>query len=244
MKFIKPVELFLATAGVLALFVGLFADLGIVTATLLLTAIIIISVIVSIVARRYYKYQILTAKDEIGVFRTPLEYDFDQIYLLDRSVFPDADLIPKETFIQWFRVNKKTFTVLHVGENLIGYYSVLPLKQSTFRKFLKGSISEIDFTSKDILSEQEAQSSKEIYFFSTVIDKGHRERGFQLLQHLLDELKTKTTYPRVQKIYAAAATSDGRRLLQKLGFLKIADAAERKDHHDLYEYSYSTQASA
>lgn len=237
-------ELFWVLVGILALFAGLFNDLPVKTIVLLLIAAIIIAIVVSKIAKRYYRYQILSAQDEIGGFRHPLECDFDQIYALDKSVFTQADLIPPETFRQWFRVNKKVFTVLSVGEKVIGYYSILPLRQATFNRFLKGKISEIDFTAKDILSEQEARNIRRIYFFSIVIDKEYRHRGYQLLQHAVDELDARVTYPQVRKIYATAATPDGKRILEKRGFIKKANAAERIDRHDLYEYSYDDQSSS
>ena len=235
---IKPIELFILLVSLLSAFITLFTGLHVITGIIFILAIIIIIVFLWIISKRYYKYQILSTEDEIGVFRPPLEYDFDQIYLLDKSVFPPIDLIPKEIFLQWHRVNKNTFTVLCVGEKVIGYYSVLPIKQNALRKFLKGTISEIDLASKDILPEQEAQNSKEIYFFSIVVDKEYKHRGFQLLQHVVDELKTKTIYPQAQKVYATAATTGGRILLQKSGFVKIADLVKRKDLHDLYEYTF------
>ena len=239
MKLVKPIELFILLISLLSAFVTLFTGLDKITGIILVIAIILMVIVIWVISIRYYKFQILSTEDEIGVFRSPLECDFDQIYQLDKSVFTQADLIPKDIFLQWFSVNKNTFNILCIDEKIIGYYSILPLKPNVLRKFLKGNICEIDFISKDILSEQEAQYSKEIYFFSTVVDRGYRQRGFQLLKRLVDELKTKTTYPQAQKVYATAATSDGRRLLQKLGFVKIADSAGRKDRHDLYEYSYN-----
>lgn len=187
------------------------------------------------------KQQVLADAHEIGVFKTPLEQDFEQIYLLDQSAFSQEELIPKEIFLQWFRANKNTFTVLYVGERIVGYYSILPLKERTLEKFVNGEISEMGFTSEDILPEQEVQNARELYFFSMVVDKKYEPRGFQLVQRLVDELKTKKAYPQVQTVYAAAATATGRKILQKLGFVQIGDAAEREDGHDLYEYSYDTQ---
>lgn len=238
MRLVKTTELFWGLVGALALLVGLFSALGIIQSILLIVATAIIALVVSSIARRYYRYQIMSAKEDIGDFRHPIEYDFDEIYLLDKTVFRQAELIPKEIFMLWYRANKNTFTVLCLGERVIGYYSILPLQQNTLNSFLKGKISESEFTKEDIMNVQEAQNTKEVYFFSIVISKEYRQRGYQLLQHTMDELKTKASYPKLEKIYATAATSDGRRILQRRGFMKIADADTRKDHHDLYEYSF------
>lgn len=225
--------------GALALFVGLFTELGVVKTILAIIVVILIGIIASVIIYRHNRYQLILTGDEIGYFKSPVESDFDQIYMLDKLVFKPEDLIQKEVFIQWFQANNMTFTVFVVANEVIGYYSMLPLRQSTLRKFLNGTISEIDFTKSDILGQQEAKNSRSIYFFSIVIDKRFSHRGFQLLQKAVDELRSRSTYPYLESIYATASTSDGIRILRKSGFFKSADASARKDKHDLYQYSFA-----
>lgn len=107
-------------------------------------------------------------------------------------------------------------------------------KINALKKLVKGEISEVDLTASDILPEQRAQKSKEIYFFSVVADKKYGKGiGGQLLLHA--KYEAERNYPLAEKIYATAATTDGEKVLNDSGFTKKQDKAQRKDQHDLYE---------
>lgn len=176
--------------------------------------------------------------------RTPLEVEFEEIITLDKSVFSEQDIIPKEIFIQWYRTNPNTFVVLSVKGVIVGYYSILPLKAKPMTRFLKGEICESDFKPTDILTAKNAKNASNLYFFSIVADKNNQNAaGYQLILDARAHIKE--LYPLAKKVYAAVAatngkeisSSDGTRLLIGHHFKKVADHSRRIDNHDLYELS-------
>jgi hypothetical protein len=242
------IEIFLLLIAILLALIALLSDMGPADGFFLALALALVSWMGIVLRDRHLNNdhdEIAPKKDavapkkekeEVGSFRPPREEEFKRIYELDKTVFKARDIIPFATFLHWFRANRHTFIVLSVEGKTAGYYSILPLRTGTLQKFLKGEIGENEFQGNDILSEQEAQGLKEILFFSMVCDKDHREYGRQLLQHAIGEVRERRIYPELERVYAAASTVNGQKVLQRIGFLKISEGHQRRDGHMLYEY--------
>jgi len=244
-KLVEAIGPYLVLITVMGFFLALL-PLGIKPAILITSLTFIITFIILILVTklrgRLYKYQILPSGDSLREFRTPLECDFEQICQLDIGAFPPKDIVPIETVRNCYRKNPKAFTVLCVGEKILGYYSVTPLDETILKRFVNGEINESDFKPEHILDENGAKCIKEILFCSMVATKESKysQVGHQLLTHAITRFQDKRDYPLLQTIYATAATEDGRKILERLRFLKIANGKNRKDGNDLYKYCYET----
>jgi hypothetical protein len=166
----------------------------------------------------------------------PRVREIEEVVRLDETVFEPRDVIPAAIFLEWYQKNSNTFTLLCVSGRVIGYFSILPLAEGTLEKFKQGEITEHEFTANDILEAGESRNAKEVYFFSIVVDRDFRGiYGSRLLRQAMDLRSLAKLYPRLERIYACAATQDGSRLLERMGFSKISDSSARKDGHDLYK---------
>ena len=88
-------------------------------------------------------------KREVSKFERATEADIPEIVEISRSIFTNIS-IPAETRIQWLRKNADTFFVLKSEDLIVGYASILPLKQENIDKLVREEIGAEDLTADDV----------------------------------------------------------------------------------------------
>ena len=170
-------------------------------------------------------------------FRCAAPNDIDKIVELDRASFDASEIIDSNTFSEWHEKNSRIFYCLFSEEKLIGYFAILPLTPDALTRFIAGEINERHFESSDILSARQATiSCSDPYFFSIAVLERYRHsaNSLYLFVRLAEVLQQLHNGNRLRKIYATAATGDGRRLIKRLKFKLVQRAEHRADSHDLY----------
>ena len=169
-------------------------------------------------------------------FRYAKPNDIDKIVKLDKTVFSESEIINKDILFEWHKKNSKIFTCLLQGSEVVGYFSILPLKSETLNRFVTGEIREEDFTSSDILRPKDAvEGCRDLYFFSIAITREYRRlflRSF--LDEIARELHRSQCGNGLKKIYVTAATQEGKSLIRRFKFKLIQKSEFRVDKHDLY----------
>ncbi|MEL7298001.1 MAG: hypothetical protein AAGJ86_10085 [Pseudomonadota bacterium] len=178
------------------------------------------------------------------IHRTSFKYasrsDIRQIVELDKNFFDSSDLLPVETFAAWSEKNNRTFRCLMYRGDVIGYFSILPLKPDTLSRFMAGEIKEDDYTPEDIRAKDNASNpSKSVHFFSIALLKKHRALTILMLYEIGRELNAYRRSEGVTNVVVTAATRRGERLISDLGFTKIAEGVDRADGNNLYEVDCS-----
>ena len=120
------------------------------------------------------------------------------------------------------------------GSELVGYFSILPLRRETMKAFVAGEIRESDFSGRNILSISATKDVDDIYFFSIVMSSRYPKLTLTLIQRAAHEVEAIRKHGALRRIYASAASCPGRRLLQRLKFRCVQDGETRADHHSLY----------
>lgn len=119
----------------------------------------------------------------------------------------------------------------------LGYFDVLPLKETFGQLFLQGRVSEKDLTHEDILSAQEMRRCKYVYIAGLAVCDSERQAGqvnaailiwglLKYLDHFYGSSKALT--------FASAATGDGENLLQSFSIPLVCGSNTRSDGQKMY----------
>ena len=156
---------------------------------------------------------------------------------LDRAAFGKEDLVPEHVFAAWQEHDPEAFTCARQASvPLAGYYATLWMKPSALDRFLQGSVREKDLSPADLCTDAEKSAVRAAYVFSIVVNTRATSVTPLLLGHLIGRIRSWAMHRGLERLYAIAATPEGRRLIERrLRFECIDDGAHRSDHHPLYE---------
>ena len=122
----------------------------------------------------------------------------------------------------WLDFNGYTNSYAMLGEELVGYYNLMPIKESTARAFFNGMLKEEDITTEHMLSAQEMRKAQYFYLPAiTVKDyKSYRSRQAvaALISGMASHLLSMFDLPNLKAIYANPTTYQGNMLINKMGF--------------------------
>lgn len=123
------------------------------------------------------------------------------------------------------------------GENLLGYFDVIPLRETFAHAFLRGLVGEDQMTHEDVVPPSVMHQCKYLYLSGLAVQDankptGHRNANILIwafLKYLEHFYNTTNAFA-----FAIAVTQDGDELLQKFKLQLAADAEVRTDKHNLY----------
>lgn len=173
------------------------------------------------------------------------EDDIRWIASLQKSVYSNSDAVPLSVLLEWFKVFPNGFFIIvNHNNDPIGHIDILPIKDATLRKYKDGEIVETEIRGECLYTPNELDKITDLYVESLIISPVHRKvRPFALrallrsMPEIIARVGITTT---LKRISAMAATKDGERILEHLGFQMISDSAGRKDGHKMYEAKFST----
>ena len=174
--------------------------------------------------------------------------DLPYIYALDCQLYGIENSAPPTTTLKWVRKNNATIRMIYNVKNrkdIWGTLTLLPMREETIFKILRGEMVEAELESEDILEyELGIEYSCYIASFSILPDK----RNFvpTLIKSVIDYW---CEHPEiyVHKLYAFALgaynnldkENDGLRMIRKLFFSPRYDIAENAWELDLEHYNPS-----
>lgn len=168
------------------------------------------------------------------------------------------DALDFKIYEQWLKKNKYILVCLTGPSGEIqGYFDLLPLKRNFMKEFSDGKKTEKDIRCDDILDYRKARDYQELNLYLAGLAVKNPEgyygkRNACILiwgiikyieffypqkhrQTKRTKQQTKTT-----KLFALAASREGKELLERFEFQLISQGAKRRDNHDLYVLNIST----
>ena len=184
---------------------------------------------------RYPKDQVLAAlSNEREIKKAPTgatdwvrDDDLLSLLRLDRERYGEFTVDISITQ-HWWRKNPYMCRILFDRdhrEDIWGAITVMPLREETIFRLLRGELEERDITVDDILTFED-NGIYDGYVPSAVISPKHRESFKMLLDSVLDYWCQQ--YPRVQfrRLYAFASSREGEDMIRKLFFAPRYDLGE------------------
>lgn len=161
--------------------------------------------------------------------------------------FYGEDALEDALIEQWRLKNPKIFVGIFDKANVqVASFGVLPLTDGCLTMFVRGSITEHQFTADDILPEANMRSAKALYVSGVVVrdpkKQGLSPRRMSVMLWAMTQYIRKVYGTRTRVLYALAATSDGEKLIQRLHFQLAQTANVRTDRHNLYKLDISHEA--
>ena len=154
------------------------------------------------------------------------------------------DNVSSDLYEQWRGRNSLILTcLLDRKNNFVGYFDIIPLRASFISRFVAGTATEKHITVDDIIPEEKMQDAKHLYFAGISVNNpltisGKRHAAI-LIWASLSYIKQFYLHGDTKRMHAVAATEDGRKLLQRIGFKLESPAASREDGHDMYVINIS-----
>ena len=133
------------------------------------------------------------------------------------------------------------------GDEFLGYFDVIPLRESFANPFLKGLVTEMQITHEDVLAPDEMSSCKYLFIAGFAVCNPSTHQGRRSANMLawaalkyLDRF-----YGSVRPLtFAVASTTEGDELLRKFSFSLQCRAGARLDRYNLYSIDLTRDAIA
>jgi ribosomal protein S18 acetylase RimI-like enzyme len=141
-----------------------------------------------------------------------------------------AASVPTEVQRSWWQKYPQGMLGLFADDEVIGGTSCWPVNDRTFDALLAGRLREKDITAGDF-----DFTHPHLYYFSDIAIIGHYREG-KYAWRLMEELLTRTRSRGAAeiKILSLAYSAGGAHILQKSGFVKVAEAEKMADGQPLY----------
>ncbi|MDX6404599.1 MAG: hypothetical protein QOH70_2054 [Blastocatellia bacterium] len=174
-----------------------------------------------------------------AILRCPCDLKLaDEAKRLAQYWYPTETISP-ERFEQ-LRVKNPNILACLVGDrgDLLGYFDVIPLKESFAQQFLRGTITESQITHEDILGPDDLAQCKYVFLSGLAVWNPEsyvdRRNANILVWGLLKYLDH--FYGATERLaFASAATEEGEELLQRFDFYIGCEASARIDKRRMYE---------
>lgn len=176
------------------------------------------------------------------VIEIPTDYqDLDSVVSMSSSTFGDTN-IDLGVLRDAYRRNPYSHICLKdSADNLRGFLDFFLLAPETFDAFMAGTTEEALFTSKDILAYEEHAAQSRIYLGAIVAynssSKAENGRTAQMMLYAFARLmleKYGFAEGRTMQGFACGYSQEGIVLLERMGFTRISDGAERRDKYPVY----------
>lgn len=151
--------------------------------------------------------------------------------------YPSETISPDK--FEQLRAKNPNILVCLTGVNgdLLGYFDVLPLKESFAEFFLRGNITEWEITHEDILAAHEIRYCKYVFISGLAVwdpDSYVDQQNASILVWGLLKYLNHFYSPAKPLALASAATKEGEDLLKKFGLGVGCQAAGRMDKRNMY----------
>jgi len=164
--------------------------------------------------------------------------DMSWIARLEAEVYSAEDAVPERILRDWYNNNPDGFFVVWKGDERIGHVDILPLRPPALGQLLDGIILERDIKGADLYTPPEKGAIEDLYVESVALrphpDFSRAPVVSFLLASFISLVKGLAGPASVRNVYAIAASGAGERLMKHLGFVRMNDASERQDKHEVW----------
>lgn len=152
-----------------------------------------------------------------------------------------SDTIPPATLDEMGTRSPNSLLVLTYGGSVVGYTDVYAMEAKAVQRFLCGEISERDLTPEMIVAHPRPGTASDLYLAGIVVvdcqSYEGRRQASMLIWALVEMLAKCFLDGEPARLFALGWSAEGRALLEKASFSRVASTRSRKDGHPLYTRS-------
>ena len=170
------------------------------------------------------------------IFSPSTPNDSWQEVKIGRAIYGEDDIVPYKRLMEWKEVNDEMYMSLKAKGQVVGYSSLMPMKESTILDLINDKIRERDIPDEAIKQWTDRQLS--IYVASVTIEPSgdettDTERAGIIIKNTIKWGLAMDRQFNIKNWYSIGATKEGQHLLEELGFTEIASLynGERKGYH-------------
>ena len=169
----------------------------------------------------HLKEEVITARIE----------DIESMLSLNDKIYPKEWHVPPEYIKEIMLRNPEVYKVLKTSDGVKGIYGLFPLNKEDYTAVLEGKLEE-DEVGKFILNYNNP-TTLYLYFITLIVDvhdARRKEYASQLIKDLPLELKRlKDKGMDIKEIGAFAVSSEGEKILPKMGFAYLGEKVALDD---------------
>lgn len=164
--------------------------------------------------------------------------DFAEMYDIDRKVMRDDLIADIDTCYAWYQYNNYTHIAVRDirKHKVVGYFSVLPITEETYKHILSGDFKDNEFT-QDSIVQYIFPDFYKLYVAGVGIDPEYQNTGafIKLYNALIDMLLTlaKERDIYISEILAEASTRQGEKFCKMIQMRKICHSSSETDIYGL-----------
>jgi hypothetical protein len=160
------------------------------------------------------------------------------------NMYEPEDIVSYDRLLEWREANDEIFMSAREGGTRIGGVTIMPLDEDIIKALIDGKIREQNIEPESIKSWLD--SNLTVYVPSISIhhtgDKlVDRERGHFIIRSAIRWALLLDRYYDIKKWYAIAATPEGRKLVQHLGFERLPGKREAREAYVLTDLRKATK---
>ncbi len=158
---------------------------------------------------------------------------------LGRKYFKTQDHLPTDLLESWYKKDSNYFRkIVDKNGDIVGFFIILFIKPNHLINFATGKLIEKEIDESKVFAANELNGKQENHLYISVVvgEGGHIVKNTCVLLCLARYLDEIRKYRKVTKLYATAATDDGKNLMQEhLEFNLCIGGDQRKDKEDFLE---------
>lgn len=155
--------------------------------------------------------------------------DVPNLLALDYAIFPEDWHLPVSFVEKIIRKNPNIYRVLHVMDKIKGYYCLYPMLREPYDLLLKGELKETDL--ERFIVDYTKPREVCLYLLTIIVDindPSRKQYSKCLIHDIPQTLKsTSDKGMKIEEMGAIAISTDGERILKRLGMEPKEDISEK-----------------
>jgi len=166
--------------------------------------------------------------------------DLDWIFRLQIDTYSVQHAVARKKLDEWYGSNPDGFSIVKMNGRKIGHLTIIPLRPNILESFVDGTILEQNIHGENLFTPQEKDLTRNLYVESIIIDspRGPSTLPIAALVRLgrdfIPLISRICDAPKLENIYALAASGRGERFMKGLGFVPVRSVQDRTDQRTLY----------
>lgn len=252
---LKLITFVFGAFALIAAFFSVFAipDIWIRKAIFITTIVCAVIAVFFFIKFRKYNHGATALKNALSRSLPPQSSDFTirtvnteaqlrEIWEISQEIYGE-DNVPFPTVLTWWRTYQNGIYVLVKENTVVGYLSIWPIKQQTFKDVCRGIRREKEMTMQSIVSGASAKPRTFWYITNIVIIRKFRKEKaiIVLLREAIGKWLHEANLDAQIRICAVAYSEDGKAVLQRFGFYKERDAKDTIEDRPIYTCTITLQ---